>query len=111
MRRVIVAPFASVLYTRAADPFENYFQAVLWLVFVLLGRYVHTEIHQVARCVDCVVEVRVPMHVMEIKRDGTAAEALAQIDEHGYATPCEADSRELHLIGCAFNSNTRLFSD
>lgn len=44
MRRVIAALFASIPYTREDDPFENYFQAVLWLVFALLGRYVHTEV-------------------------------------------------------------------
>jgi hypothetical protein len=111
IRRVVEALFASIPYTRESDPFENYFQAVLWLVFALLGRYVATEVHQASGRVDCVVEARSHVYVFEFKRDGTAAEALAQIDERGYAAPFAADPRELHLVGCAFDSGTRLLSD
>ncbi len=107
MRRILEALFASIPYTRADDPFENYFQAVLWLVFTLLGRYVSCEVHQAQGRMDCVVETREHVYVMEFKRDGTAAEALAQIDANGYAKPYEADVRVVHLIGCAFDSNTR----
>ena len=51
------------------------------------------------------------IYIIELKRDGTAAEALAQIEEKGYAEPFAADSRELHLIGCAFDSKIRLLAD
>lgn len=111
MRDVISALFASIPYTRADDPFENYFQAVLWLVFALLGRYVSCEMRQARGRVDCVIEARRHVYVIEFKRDGTAAEALAQIEENGYAVPYAADSRVLHRIGCAFDSSTRLLSD
>ncbi len=111
MRDVIAALFASVPYTRADDPFENYFQAILWLVFALLGRYVSCEVRQARGRVDCVVEAREHVYVIEFKRDGTAAEALAQAEARGYAAPFAADRRELHLVGCAFDSRTRLLSD
>ena len=111
MRDVIAALFASVPYTRADDPFENYFQAILWLVFALLGRYVSCEVRQARGRVDCVVEARGHVYVIEFKRDGTAAEALAQAEARGYAAPFAADRRELHLVGCAFDSRTRLLSD
>ena len=51
------------------------------------------------------------IYVIELKRDGTAAEALAQIEEKGYAEPFAPDSRALHLIGCAFNPKTRLLAE
>lgn len=111
MRDVLAALFASIPYTREDDPFENYFQAVLWLVFALLGRYVACEVRQARGRVDVVVEARAHVYVMELKRDGTAEEALAQIEEKGYAAPFAADPRELHLVGCAFDSKTRLLSD
>ncbi|MBO7673375.1 MAG: PD-(D/E)XK nuclease domain-containing protein, partial [Atopobiaceae bacterium] len=111
MRDVLAALFASIPYTRAEDPFENYFQAVIWLVFSLLGRYVHTEVRQARGRADVVVEARAHVYVMELKRDGTAAEALAQIEGRGYAAPFSADPRELHLVGAAFDSNTRLLAD
>lgn len=60
---------------------------------------------------DCVVEARAHVYVMEFKRDGTAAEALEQIVRMGYAAPFEADPRELHVIGCSFDSSTRLLAE
>ena len=110
MRDVLAALFASIPYTREDDPFENYFQAVIWLVFELLGRYVRCEVRQARGRVDVVVEATSHVYVMELKRDGTAEEALAQIDERGYAAPFSADLRQVHLIGCAFDSRTRLLS-
>ena len=38
IRDVLTALFASITYTRGDDPFENYFQAVIYLVFTLLGK-------------------------------------------------------------------------
>jgi hypothetical protein len=111
MRDVLAALFASIPYARADDPFENYFQAVIWLMFALLGRYVSCEVRQARGRADVVIEAREHVYVMELKRDGTAEEALAQIRNRGYAVPFSADPRELHLIGCAFDSGTRLLAD
>ncbi|MDO4539432.1 MAG: AAA family ATPase, partial [Coriobacteriales bacterium] len=111
IRKVIEALFASIPYTRADDPFENYFQAVLWLVFSLLGRYVSVELRQATGRVDCVIEAKAHVYLIEFKRDGTAAEALEQIESRGYATPFLADSRQLHKLGCSFSSKTRLLAD
>ena len=111
MRDVLSALFASIPYTRASDPFENYFQAVVWLTFALLGRYAACEVHQAYGRADCVVEATGHVYVFEFKRDGTAAEALAQIDARGYALPFSADPRELHVIGAAFDSQTRRLVD
>ena len=111
MRDVLAALFASIPYTREDDPFENYFQAVIWLVFELLGRYVRCEVRQARGRVDVVVEATSHVYVMELKRDGTAAEALAQIEAKGYAEPFSADPRQVHVIGCSFDSETRLLSD
>lgn len=111
MRDVLAALFASIPYTRADDPFENYFQAVLWLVFALLGRYVSCEVRQARGRVDCVVEATSHVYVLEFKRDGTAVEALDQIERKGYAVPFLADRREIHLIGCAFDSKTRRLAE
>ena len=107
MRRVFEALFASVPYTKADDPFENYFQAVIWLVFSLLGNYVTCEVHQARGRADCIVETFAHVYVIEFKRDGSVEEALSQIDALGYAIPFAADPRKLHVIGCTFDSKTR----
>ena len=38
--------------------------------------------------------------------DGTAADALRQIEERGYALPYESDKRKVHKIGVNFSSET-----
>ena len=107
IRRVLTALFASIPYTQGNDPFEHYFQAVIWLVFTLLGQYVRCELHTASGRIDCVVETRSCVYIFEFKRDGTTVEALDQIEERGYAAAFEADARRLYLVGCVFDSQTR----
>lgn len=44
---------------------------------------------------------------MEFKLDGTAEEALLQINEKHYAQPFESNDRELFKIGVNFSAKTR----
>ena len=46
------------------------------------------------------------VYIFEFKLDGTADEALAQIEEKGYARPYEADSRKLFKVEIVFSSET-----
>ena len=46
------------------------------------------------------------VYIFEFKLEGTADEALAQIEEKGYACPYEADSRKLFKVGIVFSSET-----
>ena len=48
---------------------------------------------------------------LEFKLDGTAEEALQQIQERGYATAFAADSRPLFRIGASFSSKTGTVED
>ena len=47
------------------------------------------------------------VYVFEFKRDVSAAEALKQIEEQGYAAPYSADKRKLFKIGVNFSSTER----
>lgn len=44
---------------------------------------------------------------MEFKLDGTAKEALQQINDKHYALPFATDSRKLYKIGVNFSKETR----
>ena len=44
---------------------------------------------------------------MEFKLDGTAEEALKQINEKHYARPFEADTRKVYKMGINFSKKTR----
>lgn len=44
---------------------------------------------------------------MEFKLEGTAEEALAQINEKHYVTPFQVDRRKVFKIGVNFSNKTR----
>ena len=111
LRGAFTALFASIPYTIKDVPFEHDFQTVIYLVFTLLGQYVHAEVHSARGRADCVAEVRDYVYLFEFKRDGTADEALAQIEEKGYAAPYAADSRKLIRVGVSFDSEKRILKD
>lgn len=46
------------------------------------------------------------VYIFEFKLDGTAAEALQQIEEKGYATPYLTDTRRVTGVGISFSSIT-----
>ena len=55
---------------------------------------------------DCIIETDKYVYIFEFKLDGTADEALQQIEDRGYALPYASDARTLHKIGCSFSSET-----
>ena len=56
--------------------------------------------------VECIIETDRYIYIFEFKLDGTAAEALQQIEEKGYAKPYAADTRRLYRIEVSFSSET-----
>lgn len=111
IRRVLTGLFANITYTLETDPFEHYFQAVIYLVFTLLGKFCQCEMHTYAGRIDCRVQTRDYVYLFEFKRDDTAQAALAQIDDRGYALPFVADSRTLYKVGVCFDSKSRTLAD
>ena len=67
---------------------------------------VYTEKVQSRGRVDCIVETPDYVYIFEFKLDGTADEALKQIEEKGYALEYAADSRKIYKIGAVFSSET-----
>lgn len=102
-----IALFARLPYREDNAPLERDFQNVIYIVFMLLGQFVHTEMHTSKGRCDCVVETDNYIYVFEFKRDGTAKEALEQIEEKGYAKPYAADERTILKVGAVFDSVER----
>lgn len=57
--------------------------------------------------IDLFVKTEKYIYIIEIKLDGTAEEALKQIEEKGYAAPFAADPRYIVKIGVNFGKQTR----
>ena len=111
MRETLAALFASIPYTTDDAPFEHYFQTVIYLVFTLLGQYVHAEVHSSRGRADCILETDKFVYIFEFKVDKSAQEALEQIEAKGYAAPYGADERQLFKIGVNFDSESRSLSE
>ncbi|WP_301000123.1 PD-(D/E)XK nuclease domain-containing protein, partial [uncultured Bacteroides sp.] len=54
-----------------------------------------------------VVKTKDTIYVFEFKLNGSAEEALQQIDEKGYLIPYTLDGKRLVKIGVNFNKETR----
>ena len=116
VRTLFTSFLSGIPYTmrRKADESERerYFQYTFYLILRLVSVYtVYVEKAQSQGRVDCVLETADYVYVFEFKLDGTASEALQQIEAKGYAREYAADSRKLYKIGASFSSETGTISD
>ncbi|MBQ8867795.1 MAG: ATP-binding protein [Bacteroidaceae bacterium] len=86
---------------------ELHYSNVLYIVFRLMGFYTQVEYHTSNGRIDLVLQTADYIYVMEFKLNGTAEEALQQINDKGYALPFEKDPRTLYKIGVNFSPETR----
>ena len=110
IRKWFTALFALLPYPAGSEIetlTEQNFQNVIYISLLVLGKYVRTEGHSSKGRADCIIETPEFVYVFEFKRDGSAKEALAQIEAQGYAKPYEADTRKLFKIGVNFSTAER----
>lgn len=98
--------FADTPYELVRD-LELHYQNVLFIVFKLLGFYVQAEYHTSQGRIDLVLTTDSYIYVMEFKLEGTAEEALQQIEDKRYALPFATDTRKLYKVGINFNNSLR----
>ena len=91
---------------------ERYFHYTFYLLMRMVSCYtVYTEKQQSEGRVDCIIETPNYVYVFEFKLNGTADEAMKQIEDKGYVRPYEADKRKLFKVGVVFSSETGTISD
>ena len=86
---------------------ELYFQNATYVFFKMMGFYVEVERPTSDGRMDMVIKTDDYIYILEFKLDGTADEALQQIEQKGYAQPFAADPRPLYKIGINFSTKTR----
>lgn len=94
-----------------SDRTERHYQVVFYLVFKLMGQFTETEIRSARGRADAVVKTPGYIYVFEFKLNGSAQEALGQIDEKGYLIPYTADGRQLIKVGVNFDAAERNLGD
>lgn len=90
---------------------EVYFQNTLYVFFKLMGFYVDVERHTADGRMDILMQTKDYVYILELKVDKTAAIAMQQIEDKGYASPFANDPRKLFKIGINFNSATHKIDD
>ena len=115
-RKLMTSFLASVPYTERRKnnerERERYFHYTFYLILRMISCYtVYTEKAQSEGRVDCAVETPDYVYIMEFKLDGTAREAVDQIDAKGYAREYATDPRKLYKIGVNFSTETGTVSD
>ena len=86
---------------------ERHFQSVMFILTSLCGYHVQIEEHTNKGRMDMTVQTKDYVYIFEFKFNKSAQEALAQIDEKGYAERFQSDERTLMKIGVNYSTAER----
>ena len=115
-RKLLTAFLADIPYSMRRKETERererYFHYTFYLLMRMVSVYTtYTEKQQSEGRMDCIIETPDYIYIFEFKLDGTADEALKQIEDKGYDRPYLADKRKLFKAGVVFSSETGTVSD
>ena len=104
--------YAAIPYQWAQDNRnEHFYHALLYTLLVSFGANVRAEEPTAKGRSDIVLLMPKAVYIIEIKYDKPAEEALAQIDERGYADKYALCGRPLTKVGISFSSEERNITD
>ncbi len=86
--------------------FEGFYEYTFWLIFNMLNVYARTQVKCAKGRIDLVVKMPETTYVFELKVNGTAQEALDQINGKGYALPYQTEGRRVVKVGVQFDRET-----
>jgi len=76
---------------------EAFYKLLMYIIFSLLNSKVDTEVRSILGRADVVIRTKTHIFVLELKVDDTVENALAQIDDKGYAIPYEVDTHHTEI--------------
>ncbi|MBO4907112.1 MAG: ATP-binding protein [Bacteroidaceae bacterium] len=85
---------------------EGFYEWTFYLIFSMLNAYVRTQVKTIRGRADIVVRMPDATYVFELKINGTAHEALQQINSQGYAIPYQTDGLPIYKVGIRFSTET-----
>ncbi|MBR6981789.1 MAG: ATP-binding protein [Prevotella sp.] len=90
---------------------EGFYEWTFYLIFSMLNVYVQTQVKCARGRADMVVFMPDTIYVMELKLNGTAQDALDQINDKGYALRYATDPRPVVKVGMGFSIEKRALTD
>jgi hypothetical protein len=91
--------------------YEGFYEYTFWLIFNMLNFYARTQVKCAQGRIDMVLEMPDATYVFELKVNGTAKEALDQINSKNYALPYSTEGRKVVKIGIQFDRDTMTVGD
>lgn len=85
---------------------EGFYEYTFWLIFNMMNVYARTQVKCHGGRIDFVVYMPETTCVFELKVNGTAQEALDQINSKGYALPYQTGDRKVVKVGVQFHPET-----
>lgn len=108
--KCLQAYFAGVHFKMKMDN-ENNFHNAFFLLVDIIGLETEAESATSDGSIDITVKTEDYIYVIELKYDGSAEEALRQIEEKKYDRKYQMDGRQIIRIGVNFSSKTRCIED
>ena len=90
---------------------ENNFHNAFYLLMDIVGLDTETESATSDGSIDITIKTDDYIYVIELKYDGSAEQALRQIEEKKYTRKFRMDGRKIICIGVNFSSKTRCIED
>ena len=90
---------------------EGFYEWSFYLIFSMLNVYVQTQVKCARGRADMVVFMPDAIYVMELKINGTARDALDQIEQKGYALRYATDGRRIVKVGMGFSLEKRAMTE
>ena len=86
---------------------EDYFQAILFTIFLTLGFTIDAEVKTARGRIDLLISTKTSIFVMELKINQSAEKALEQIDAKDYTLSYKHDGRRIFKVGINFSTEKR----
>ena len=90
---------------------ENHYQNVIYIITKLMGLYVQAEYRTSNGRIDLLIGTNDYIYIIELKFNGTAEQAIEQIENKDYVLPFATDGRQIFKIGANVDKNTRNITD
>lgn len=90
---------------------EGFYEWTFYLIFSMLNIYARTQVKTIRGRADMVVSMPNAIYVFELKINGTAQEALEQINSKGYAIPYQTENKTVVKAGIRFSTETLAIED
>ena len=86
--------------------YEGFYEYTFWLIFNMMNVYARTQVKCHDGYIDFVMQMPQTTYVFELKVNGTAQQAIDQINSKGYALPYQTEDRRVVKVGVQFDRDT-----